>query len=91
MSRKQHGRLFRILGGRLAAARESVGLTQTTAAERLGWSQSPLSRMESGDREVSAFELRDMSRLYRVAMEELLADPTADEKGKSIMFGESRE
>lgn len=80
MSRKQHGRLYPILGRRLAEARQAKGFTQAQAASRLGWAQSVLSRMESGDREISAFELRDMSRLYGVSLNALLADPTEAEK-----------
>jgi len=50
---------------RLAGARESAGLTQREAAERLGRSQSFVAKSENGERRVDIVELAEFARIYR--------------------------
>lgn len=47
----------RELGGRIARARESAGLTQEQLANRLKLDQTTVSRMEGGERTVSSLML----------------------------------
>lgn len=61
-----------LLGWNLAQARKDAKLSQSDAAEMVGWAQPQLSAVESGSRTVSAFELRDFARLYRTTMARLL-------------------
>ena len=61
-----------LLGWNLTAARNSAKLTQADAAEMLRMSQPTLSAIESGARNVTAFELRDFARVYRTTMARLL-------------------
>jgi ribosome-binding protein aMBF1 (putative translation factor) len=42
----------RALTGQLAAKRQSIGLTQTEVAARMGTSQSAVARLESGDADI---------------------------------------
>jgi len=57
---------------RLKAARRRLGITQDDLAEYLGLPQSVISRLEAGQRKVSAVELRDLSGLLGVPMERLV-------------------
>lgn len=61
-----------LLGWHLAQARRDAKLSQSDAAEMVGWAQPTLSAVESGSRAVSAFELRDFARLYLTTMARLL-------------------
>jgi len=49
---------YRLLLDQLRAARERAGLTQLDVAERLGQSQSFVSKCERGERRIDAVELR---------------------------------
>jgi transcriptional regulator with XRE-family HTH domain len=53
-----------LLGSRLRAAREYIGLSQELVAEHLGISRPAVSAMEHGTRKVSGLELKKLSRLY---------------------------
>src|SRR3712207_8170980 len=57
--------LFRsqAVGGRLRAARETLGLTQVDVAGALGIQRTSVIAMEAGRRNVSALELRRLARL----------------------------
>ena len=61
----------------MALARKAAGLTQAEAAERLGVSQPAYARWESGAREPSNENLRAVSALFNVSLDQLLgaADP----------------
>ncbi len=48
----------------LIAARESAGMTQHEAADRLGRSQSFVAKSETGERRVDIVELWKFARLY---------------------------
>lgn len=79
LPRIKHGRMYWTLGQRLAAVREGLGLTQGDVAEATGLGQSAVSRIESGDRRVDPFELRDIALLYGISIEEITAPPSAEE------------
>lgn len=57
---------------RLAKARKAKGITQQDVAEYLGVPQSVVSRLEAGQRKVSALELRDLADLLDTTMEALV-------------------
>ena len=57
---------------RLREARRTSGMTQEDVARYLGLPQSVVSRMEAGQRKVSAVELRDLSALFEVPMDRLV-------------------
>lgn len=61
-----------LLGWNLAQARKESKLSQSDAAQMLGWAQPQLSSVEVGSRTVSALELRDFARMYRTTMARLL-------------------
>ncbi len=61
-----------LLGRNVAQARKDANLSQSDAAQMMGWAQPTLSAVESGSRAVSALELRDFARLYRTTMAQLL-------------------
>ena len=50
---------YKVLLTCLKEARESAGLTQAELAERLGLSQSQVSKCERGERRVDVIELRE--------------------------------
>lgn len=54
---------YRILGTRIRMAREAKGWEQKALAEHLKVSQSAMSRIESGETEVSVFHLMEISTL----------------------------
>ena len=59
---------------RIRKARLQSGLTQVEVAEELRLPQSVISRLEAGQRKVSAIELRDLSELFGVPMERLVPE-----------------
>src|SRR5260370_38310738 len=60
------------LAQRLRNSREYLGLSQEAVAEHLGLPRASVSAMEAGKRKVSSMELRDLARLYRTSVEQLL-------------------
>jgi transcriptional regulator with XRE-family HTH domain len=56
----------RRLGLRLAAARESRGLSQVGAAKALGLPQSAIAKLERGKRQLLFTEALRLAALYRV-------------------------
>jgi transcriptional regulator with XRE-family HTH domain len=50
------------IGNRLAQVREAAGLTQADLARRITWSPAVLSRIESGERQLSADELKTLAK-----------------------------
>lgn len=63
----------RVLGDLLRSAREEAGLTQQDAAERIGLTQSAISRFEKGERGLEIAELRLIARTYGKTLGEFLA------------------
>jgi DNA-binding XRE family transcriptional regulator len=62
------------LARRLRESREYLGLSQEVVAERLGVPRASVSAMEAGKRKVSSMELRDLARLYRTSIEQLIGE-----------------
>ena len=60
------------LGKRIAAARSKAGLTQKETAEHFGRSHTLIVKIESGDRQVTALELRDLCRLFGVPIADVV-------------------
>ncbi len=65
----------RTLGARIAAARESSGLTQMDLSQMSGIERSALAKIERGLRGVSALELAALAGALDVRLEWLLSDP----------------
>lgn len=62
---------------RLKSARESAGLTQEQAADRLHVSPSTIGNWENARTEPTAGELRSLCRLYSVTSAHLLGEAAA--------------
>ncbi|RME78266.1 MAG: XRE family transcriptional regulator [Chloroflexi bacterium] len=58
----------------LRKAREALGLSQVEAANRLGKTQSYISRCETGKRRLDIFELEAFARLYNKPISYFLAE-----------------
>lgn len=65
----------------LRHARESAGLTQREAAERVEWSQSKLIRVETGTVGVSVVDLKALLALYAVADADTVEELTEAARG----------
>lgn len=50
---------------RLKTARKEAGLTQEGVAQKLGYGQSAISKIERGELRVGAVELKAFAKLYR--------------------------
>ncbi|NYS18551.1 helix-turn-helix domain-containing protein [Streptomyces sp. SJ1-7] len=66
------------VGRRLRTARETLGLTQDDVAGALGVPRTSVTAMESGQRNVTALELRRLARLYRRTVHWLLGEEEGD-------------
>ncbi len=62
--RSLHHSRYKLLIGRLRAARRAAGLTQAAVAKAVGRPQSFVSKCEAGERRIDAVELLDLARLY---------------------------
>ena len=56
----------------LRAARKTAGVTQVELAERLGLTQSLLSKMERGDRRLDIIEVRTICRAIGISFPEFV-------------------
>jgi len=63
------------VGARLTQAREAAGLTQNQVARLLELPRPAVSEMESETRKVSAGELKQLAKLYKVSVEWLTGEP----------------
>ena len=62
------------IGMRLRKAREYLELTQEQVANILNIGRDAIIRIEKGTRKVSADELNNFSRLYKISMDEIMAE-----------------
>jgi Zn-dependent peptidase ImmA (M78 family)/transcriptional regulator with XRE-family HTH domain len=62
------------LGRRLRRARERAGITQGEAGQALDLDDTAVAKIERGRRRVGALELKRLTSLYRVPVEDLLED-----------------
>ena len=53
------------IAARLKEARREIGLGQVEVAERLGRTQSYVSKIESGQRRFDVFQLKEFAKLYK--------------------------
>lgn len=63
-----------VVAERLREARETLGFTQAEVSAALGIPRTSVNAIETGKRNVSAIELRRLSRLYRRDVEWLLGE-----------------
>jgi transcriptional regulator with XRE-family HTH domain len=68
---------------RIREAREYLGLSQGAVADAVGVPRPSISMMESGQRKVSAEELRKLAKLYRKPYEYFLGEDVVDENAES--------
>lgn len=61
----------------LRQARIKAGLTQSALAEAIGCSQSDISRIESGQRDITLERLKAIAAVLGVPVSHLLADEVA--------------
>jgi transcriptional regulator with XRE-family HTH domain len=71
-SRVRWAKLYEEMRTRLVNARESAGLSQRAAAQRLNRSQSYIAKSENGERRVDVIELLQFAKAYSVELESLL-------------------
>lgn len=65
---------YKKIGIRLRKAREYLNLTQEQVASILNVGRDAIIRIEKGTRKVSAEELNNFSRLYKISMDEIMND-----------------
>lgn len=65
----------RAIGERLAHYRRRTHLTQANVGQRLGYSQSRVAKVETGERRLTLTDAVDLAALYGVSVIDLL-DPT---------------
>jgi len=64
-----------VIGDRLKSSRVSAGITQETAANKIGFARTTLVAIEKGQRRVRDDELVSLSKLYNVSASSLLRPP----------------
>lgn len=69
---------FGELGARIRQVRLGTGLDQTGLAQRCRLERTALSRIESGERKVSALELARIAEVLQVTLSDLVLLPLAD-------------
>lgn len=74
------------VGQQLRAGRETLGLTQDDVAGVLGIPRTSVVAMESGRRNVTALELRRLSRLYRRSVQWLLGEEETEAEVDSALY-----
>lgn len=73
------------LGRRLREAREAQGLTQEAVSAALQIPRSSMPLIESGRRNVTATELKRLSRIYQRSVEWMLGEPEAEVNADSAL------
>ena len=62
----------KILVEKLRKAREDAGLDQTQAAQKLGTTQSYISKLESGQRRIDVIQLKELAKIYKKKIKDLI-------------------
>lgn len=62
-----------IVAANIRARRKQLGLTQTEAADRIGWKQQAWAPYETGDRSVGVEVLADIAAALETTMSELVS------------------
>lgn len=75
------------LGGRLRKTRESLGMTQTEVARALGLNNyQSYSGIEKGERDLKAWELSRLAKVFNVTLDYLLGTDTEPSAGPEILW-----
>lgn len=74
MAQSTHNRDYQLLLAVLKAARKRAGVTQIELAERLGNTQTFVSKCERGERRIDAVELVEFAEALGVPPQELLGE-----------------
>jgi transcriptional regulator with XRE-family HTH domain len=74
MSRSTHSRDYQLLLAVLRAARKRADVSQVELAERLGNTQTFVSKCERGERRIDAVELVEIAEALGLSPQELLAE-----------------
>lgn len=80
---------LRVLGARLWRARLNAGLSQEEVAQRLDRTQSTVSRLEHGHREIKAHEVFDLARVLGTPAEALIGPFSAEESDLARALSEN--
>lgn len=78
------------LARRLRESREYLGLSQEAVADRLGVPRASVSAIEAGKRKVSSMELRDLARLYRTSIAQLLGEESDQDPVVGALYRTAR-
>ncbi len=65
------------IGGNIAAYRKRMGLTQVGLADKLNYSDKAVSKWERGESMPDVLTLLQLSELFEISVDTLLADPNA--------------
>lgn len=81
------------IGLKLRKAREYMGLTQEQVANILNLGRDAILRIEKGTRKIDAEELKKLSQLYKISMNEIMEDKeyTSNEQAFARGFEELSE
>lgn len=81
------------IGLKLRKAREYMGLTQEQVANILNLGRDAILRIEKGTRKINAEELKKLSQLYKISMNEIMEDKeyTSNEQAFARGFEELSE
>ena len=60
------------IGHRIKELREKAGMSQDALAQKMSLPRPAISQIESGARKVAADELMNLSKLFRVSVDDLL-------------------
>lgn len=72
MSKSIHSSEYKSVIRKLREARETAGLTQQEAAEKLGKPQSYISKIERGERRIDIVELTRILAIYNTDLKSIL-------------------
>ena len=73
MEKSIHTEEYGILLELLRQARQNVGLTQVELAERLGTTQSFVTKVETGERRLDVIQLRTICQILQTSLLDLIA------------------
>ena len=72
MEKTIYSREYSVVLRLLRAARDRAGITQVELAEKLGLTQSFVSKMERGDRRIDIVQLRTICGIYGLKLSEFV-------------------
>lgn len=70
MNKSIYTKVHKEIVNKLKKARENVGLSQLEAAEKVGKTQSYISKVESGQRQIDIVELKNFAQVYKKSFKE---------------------